>query len=261
MSNMINTSSNAVKLDNNIQSNNNILNFPNKKNRTSKKGNTTGGSKKKRKVTEVDAFTLEETIKISNILSKKENPRDYTIFLLGINTALRCGDILNLEWQDILNEHSGNIENGITLYEEKTEGHNKKRHIEFNSTVIDALESYYLYEYYQTNSVPSGYLFKSEKNNKSDRINLTVESVCKMLQKVSLECGITHRVGSHSMRKAFGRQFMVEADKRGIHLAIYQLQELLCHSSPKITMVYIGKQKEIEREMYEMVQLGVSSSQ
>lgn len=246
----------AFKLDNNQHSNENIINFPNKTNKKSSKNNDNTTTHKKRKVTEVDPFTQEETKLISDLLSQRENPRDHTLFVFGVNTALRCGDITNLEWEDILNKHTGNLESGITLYEEKTEDFDKKRYIPFNKKAIDVLETLYLYEYYQTGSIPTGYIFKNEKNNRSNRINLTVESACEMLQEAALQCGITHRVGSHSMRKSFGRQFMIEADKRGHHLAIYELQELFGHSSAKVTMRYIGRQKEIEREMYEMVNLG-----
>jgi integrase len=259
MSNLINTSSNAVKLDSNIQSNNNILNFPNKKNISSRRDNTTKGSNKTGESTEVYPFTLEDTIKISSVLSQRSNPRDYTIFILGINTGLRCGDILNIKWEQILNRYTGEIESSLTLFEEKT---NKKRTIEFNPKVMDALESLYLYECYQTNpnSTPSGYLFKSQKNNKLKkdsnikRINLTVDYVRKMLKEVSLSIGITYEVGTHSMRKSWGKRFMeIYKDDP---LALYKLQKLLRHSNPEVTLRYIGMQKEIDKEVYNNIILG-----
>lgn len=60
--------------------------------------------------------------------------------------------------------------------------------------------------------------------------------------------GVTDPIGSHSLRKTFG----YHAYASGVDLAI--IQQILNHSSPRTTLVYIG----IRREERDAVYLGLN---
>jgi len=56
--------------------------------------------------------------------------------------------------------------------------------------------------------------------------------------------GIKEPVGTHTMRKTFG----YHAYKKGLDLAV--IQKLLNHSSPSITLAYIGITQEDQDNVY-----------
>lgn len=45
--------------------------------------------------------TKEEIEKMKEYYLTKKDYRDYTLFVIGINTALRISDLLNLKWYDV----------------------------------------------------------------------------------------------------------------------------------------------------------------
>ena len=227
---------------------NNVLSFAIKSKSKLKSNNSKSGESQ-------EVYPFKNINDINNVSSylKTKNIRDYTIFIVGINTGLRCGDLLSLSWEKVLNNISGNINDSVTIFEEKT---NKKRNIEFNDLVLTLLTDYYLHEYYRLGTAPTGYLFKSKRAN-SEGINCVgVDHVRKMLKEAALACDITFNVGTHSMRKTWGYHFFQTLTQNGNVDAIYMLQEFFNHSSVKVTKAYIGLQKEIERSMYQKIQLG-----
>ena len=69
---------------------------------------------------------------------KRSNPRDYLLFVLGINTALRIGDILALRVRDVGDEN-GRPKEVLSLTERKT---HKTRRILLNEAARDAIAFY-----------------------------------------------------------------------------------------------------------------------
>ena len=70
-----------------------------------------------------------------------ENPniRNYTLIILGLNTALRISDILDLKWGDVYDEKSRQIKEHIEIFEKKT---GKFKSVAINSSVCDTLQDY-----------------------------------------------------------------------------------------------------------------------
>ena len=70
-------------------------------------------------------------------LNDKPNFRNYTIITLGLNTALRISDILNLTYDDVYQDKK--VRKHITVREQKT---GKETRILLNREAKTALEQY-----------------------------------------------------------------------------------------------------------------------
>lgn len=157
-------------------------------------------------------------------LKAQDKPRDYLLFTMGINFALRISDLLSLKVKDILNE-KGEVKDHIYLREQKTK---KDKKLKLNNAVKEALE-YYFSKAQVTN--PDQLLFLAYRSGKPlTRIRAwqLVRSWCK---KVGLS---EDRYGTHSLRKTWGYQ----ARMSGVSIEL--ICEKLGHRSPAVTRRYIG---------------------
>lgn len=151
---------------------------------------------------------------------QKNGTRDYLIFCLGINTGLRISDIIKLKVKDILNQDR-TIKTHIDIIEEKT---NKKKRFKINSSLVEDLKNYI------GNMNFEEYLFKSRKG-----INKPISRVqaYRILNNAGQNVGLDE-IGTHTLRKTFGYHFYNQ------YKDVALLQELFNHSSPSITLRYIG---------------------
>ncbi|MBA7542336.1 Tyrosine recombinase XerC [subsurface metagenome] len=165
---------------------------------------------------------------IKRNLKEEGNPRNYLLFVAGVNLALRISDLLSLRVKDILDKQ-GNIKEFIHLKEQKTKRQVK---IKLNNTVREAL-NYFLDKARITD--PEQYLFKSERGNRAlDRIR-----AWSLIQKWTKEVGLEgERYGTHTLRKTWGYQ----ARKQGV--SIEKINEKLGHKSVIVTKRYIGISQE-----------------
>ena len=81
---------------------------------------------------------------------KGRSLRDYALFVVGINVALRISDLLKLTWADVLNKNNESFKS-IKIIEGKTK---KKRDIQLNKTsqkafreLLDSLDIYDMDDY------------------------------------------------------------------------------------------------------------------
>jgi len=174
---------------------------------------------------------------IKRNLKESGNIRNYLLFVMGINTALRISDLLALRVADVI-DRKGEIKDYLFIKEKKT-GRNAK--IYLNEAVKQALSQYL--ESAKTID-PGDYLFKSERSNKPlERVRVWM-----MIQEWIKEVGLEgERYGTHSLRKTWGYQ----ARKQGA--SIEQISEKLGHRSVTVTKRYIGINQEeinnIEKEI------------
>jgi len=171
-------------------------------------------------------------IAIKRILKKEKNPRNYLLFVMGINLALRISDLLALKVKDVVNE-KGEIADYIYLKEKKT---NKSKKIKVNQVVKEALQFFFSKSHLTD---PEQFLFTSLRSNKTlDRVQ-----VWQLINKWCRNVGLyTERYGTHTLRKTWGYQ----ARMQGVSLE--RIQAKLGHTSPSVTRRYIGiSQEEINR--------------
>jgi integrase len=152
--------------------------------------------------------------------------RDYILFLLGINTGLRVSDLLNLKVKDVKKK--------IVVKEGKTQ---KARTIYLDNIYEE------LNEYIKSLN-GTEWLFPSRKGHKP----ITRIQVYRQLNKAAKIVDLTEGIGTHTMRKTFGywhyKQFRDVAE----------LQKILNHSHPEITLKYIGiTDEQIENNLKSFV--------
>lgn len=192
----------------------------------------------KSKPREVDPFKNKKDIeKMKQYLKGKDNLRDYTIFVVGINVGLRAGDLLSLKWADVLNEN-GTIKDNLLITEEKT---SKTKELTLNNSVKDALSEYLK----SLQGLESDYVFSSRKGNE----HLQVRSLHRIIKQATRDLNIKGNYGTHSLRKTFG----YHRYKAGIPLET--LQKMFNHSSQAITLKYIGITKEVIQDAYKSINL------
>ena len=166
---------------------------------------------------------------ISLLLSDK--PRDYLLFVMGINNGLRIGDLLKLKVSQVQNVKVGDI---IKIKESKTK---KDNVLVINKTLHKALKNYFE----NTNLNSDDYLFKSRKGNGP----LAVSSVNKMMKKWTNAINLKGNYGTHSLRKTWG---YIQRTIHGVGFEI--IAKRFNHSSPAITMRYLGiEDKEVHNTL------------
>jgi integrase len=161
-------------------------------------------------------------------LKRHCSERDYILFLLGINTGLRVSDLLSLMVKDIKGKKK------IAVKEGKTD---KPRTIQLTNIFNE------INDYIKTLD-DTEWLFPSRKGDKP----ISRIQAYRQLNKASEMVDIRDGIGTHTMRKTFGYWYY----KRTMNVA--QLQMILNHSHPEITLKYIGiTDEEIEESLHDFV--------
>lgn len=202
------------------------------------------------------------------------------LFIFGINTGFRCGDLLVLRRRDVEDE-DGNIVDGLTLTEQKT---GKQRTVYFNDAVKTALSWHiknwnleldsYLFE---CRNSKAKYLdeFVYDKDGNVTGMSLTTEkyymvgdkkyqrrpapvarrSASDWIKNKAEELGIQGHYSSHCMRKTFAHFIGVDWTDEYNSLAV---QKALGHSyAETTTQFYLTVDEAALREKWMNLNLGL----
>lgn len=144
----------------------------------------------------------------------ERNERDMIMFMMGIYTGLRISDILKIRVRQVRTSH-------ITINEQKTD---KSKRFYIVPVLKRALDIYI------EGKKDNDYLFKSRQGKNKP---ITRVRAYEILREAAREVGLKE-VGTHTMRKTFGYHiYQREKD-------VAMLQDIFNHSSPYITLKYIG---------------------
>ena len=157
------------------------------------------------------------------------------LFKFGLNTGLRISDILPIKFKDIYCEN-GEFRYYLVLNEKKT---GKEKKIKLNKALRRAIDAYAKNE----NLMPESYRFWSKKGKHIGRIQ-----AYRVLKEAAEIIGIEN-FGTHSLRKTWG-YWTYKASKYNIGL----IMDTFNHSSPSITLRYIGVNQDQKDELYSLVQ-------
>lgn len=151
----------------------------------------------------------------------ESRPRDYLLFVMGINNGLRTGDLLSLKVADVERLKPGQT---ITILEGKT---GKENILMVNKAVYEALRDFFE----KAHPAPDDFLFASQKG----RGALTIQAVNAMVKKWTKAINLRGNYGAHTLRKTFG---YIQRTEFGVGFEV--LAKRYNHSSPAITMRYLG---------------------
>jgi len=175
-------------------------------------------------------------------VTTEPNIRNYTIIIMGLNTALRISDILKLTCNDVYDD--GGVRDYITIKEQKT---GKENRIFLNEELHQTL-----FEYYQpltnTDMYKNGnpYLFPSPRNtNHSLSRYQTYRMICAAAEGAGLEGNIS----CHSLRKTFGYHAWKQGKDPVVIMAIFN------HSSFDITKRYLCIEQDDKDAVFRDIKL------
>ena len=140
--------------------------------------------------------------------------RDYILFVVGYETGLRVGDLLNKSWTSKANTIRSS---GLRKVKRKK-----------SATCISRIDSK------RSIRTPKTPIYSRPGRENTP---ITPTQVYRQLNKAAEFAGVEH-VGNHTLRKTFGHWFY-KATKD-----IAMLQRILHHSHPFVTLRYIGITEE-----------------
>lgn len=170
---------------------------------------------------EVQPIRSKKQIANMKALLKDKGDKYYIMFLIGINSGLRVSDCLNLRVSDVLGKEH------VTITEKKT-GKAKRfvLHQSVRKEIQNFVDKYHLPE--------DTFLIKSRQGG--NKPITRVRAYC-VLNECASSLGLDS-IGTHTMRKTFGYWYYQKTKN------IEYLQYIFNHSSPNITLRYIGITQE-----------------
>jgi len=177
---------------------------------------------------------IAEPIKCRHLVKAVENylavksKRNQLIWAFGVNTGLRISDILSLNIEDVKDKEY------LEIKEKKT---GKYKKITLNVKLKMLIKDYLSERNKNYSITKDNPLFVGKKHCRLDQ-----SQVYRFLNEACKELKIPVNVGTHTMRKTFGYFFYQKYNDVAL------LQKILNHSSPSITMIYIGiSQEELDK--------------
>lgn len=169
----------------------------------------------------------------------KPNPRNYTLIITGLNSALRISDILHLTWGDAYDFKKKNWKSHIVVTEHKT---GKINRIFINIEMQKALAGYMPY----VTMHPNGWLFQGQICADQP---LSRYQAYRLIREAAAYAGLGSHISCHSLRKTFG----YHAWKQGTPPAL--LMNIYNHSSFQVTKRYLCIDQDDKDEVFAKIQL------
>lgn len=160
-----------------------------------------------------------------------DHPRNHALFVLGINTAFRAGDLLRVRVGQVRGLMPGDI---LTVRESKT---GKARSVVLNAPALEAIQR--LIEACPEKS-DDDLLFTGRRGP------MTVQYVNRLVKEWCADVGLSREnYGSHSFRKTWGYHQRVT-----YRTDLPVLMDAFGHSTQRQTLSYLGITKEEVRQCF-----------
>lgn len=182
---------------------------------------------------------LNEVDKAKSEVKRYQADRNYMLVLVGLNTAFRAEDLLQLRVTDL---------NGyISIKENKTgKMQNFKMNKEFKAEVDGYVKRWNLGKY--------DYMFLGQKkvvNGCKYSLPINRQQGHRIVSKAADAIGINFTFGLHSLRKTFGYQYINNGGQ------VLTLMKMYNHDSPDVTLRYVCWGRDDAEKARENVFLGV----
>ena len=184
-------------------------------------------------------YLLSKVDKAKSDVKKYQADRNYMLVLVGLNTAFRAEDLLQLRVIDL---------NGYVSIKENKTGkmQNFKMNKEFQKEVDAYVKRWELSKY--------DYMFLGQKkivNGQKYNLPINRQQGHRIVSRAGDEIGIKFVFGLHSLRKTFGYQYI----NRGGN--VLTLMKMYNHDSPDVTLRYVCWGKEDAEKERENTYIGV----
>lgn len=165
---------------------------------------------------------------IKNLFRGEKRFRDLLLFSIGINSALRVSDLLQMQIGSFVDE-DGTIRERFWIKEEKR---NKRNEVIINKSISDAVAEYRT-AYPTVENDPENYLFFSTKTKNYSK-PITREQAWHIVTNICKAVGLKGNYGTHSLRKTWG----YHARMSGVELSL--IMHRLNHNDLSYTKRYLG---------------------
>ena len=165
---------------------------------------------------------------IKNLLRGQRRYRDLLLFVVGINTALRISDLLQLRIVHLVDDQQ-HIKRRFWIREQKR---GKRHEITINNSIREVLEEF-LEAYSGVADNPKHFLFFNTKI-KNYAVSIKRGQAWKFITTICQQVGLRGNFGTHSLRKTWG----YHARMSGVDLAL--IMHKLNHESIAYTKRYLG---------------------
>ena len=184
---------------------------------------------------------INEIEQLKQYFRNKGEIRNYVLVTMGINTALRISDLLQIQWKDVWNFDTKRFREHIIVTEQKTK---KIANVYLNHQCRQALSE--LKDLMNTEVFPAEYIFKSRiGQNKPigrNRAYVIITEACH-------ELGYEGTLSCHSLRKTFGYHAWKQGASPAIIMSIYN------HSSMDVTKRYLSIEQDDKDDVYKNIML------
>lgn len=149
--------------------------------------------------------------------------RNYTLIIMGVYTALRISDLLQLKWADVYDEERQSFYTHISLTEKKT---GKTKTIALHKRALGALR--------QCLTKRKGdYIFSN--NRKSCNKAISRVQAYRIVQSAAKAVGLEGKISCHSLRKTWGYWAWTSGDVSPVII-----MHVYNHSDFAVTKRYLG---------------------
>lgn len=167
---------------------------------------------------------------LANYFLSQGKLRNYTMLIMGIYTAIRISDLLNLRWKDVYNQERKEFRRHLSLVEHKT---GKCRSIALNGHVIKALSLY-------LPSRKSEYIFDNGHGKPLSRVQ-----AWRIMHEATSDVGIDDTIACHGLRKTWGYHAWTSQQVSPV-----VIMDIYNHSSYEVTKRYLGVEQDDLDEAY-----------
>lgn len=174
-------------------------------------------------------------------IKEKDNPRNMLLITVGLNTALRISDVLELRWSDVYDAQKASFRKHITVVEQKT---GKNSRIYMNRNIVSALEKYRKHLGTKGPNRQEDFLFISRNGGHISRVQ-----AYRIIRDAARSCNIPGVISPHSLRKTFGYC----AWKQGVKPVL--LMDIYNHSSFAVTQRYLGIEQDDRDKVFKEVRI------
>ena len=170
------------------------------------------------------------------------NPRNYLLIKIGLNTALRISDILNLKWNDIYDFRKERMKQYLEIKEKKT---GKFTRIYINNNIKEAALEFLKAERENIAEYGDTYIFRGRK----DDAPLSRVQAWRIVKKAGDGIGLEGVISPHSLRKTFGYYVYKHGANQTLLVCVFN------HSTFNVTKRYLGIDQDEKDSLYKMLEV------